>query len=137
MVKSRPDAEDVVQDTFVKIWQSAASYEPQGKPMAWIFTITRNFALSCLRKEGRTVPVTPQDWQGMFEDVKSMDDEDRVVLFSLMSALDEEEREIVMLHAVAGLKHREIASFLDLGLSNVLSRYSRALKKLRRVLEEV
>ena len=43
---------------------------------------------------------------------------------------------MVLLHAVSGLRHREIARDLGLPLSTVLSRYSRALKKLKRCLSE-
>lgn len=43
-------AEDVMQDTFVSVMQSASSYQPSGKPMAWLLTIARNLALMRLRK---------------------------------------------------------------------------------------
>ena len=50
-------------------------------------------------------------------------------------SLSEEEQRVLLLHAVAGLKHREIAQILDLALPTVLSKYHRALKKLRLILE--
>ena len=62
--------------------------------------------------------------------------EDRVVLEAALRLLTGEERRIVMLHAVAGLKHRETAELLELPLSTVLSKYRRALKKLKWGLEE-
>lgn len=40
-LKNRHDAEDVTQDTFVRVWENAPSYRPQGKPMAWLLTIAR------------------------------------------------------------------------------------------------
>ena len=52
-----------------------------------------------------------------------------------MAALTDEERQVVMLHAVTGLKHREIAQLLELPLATVLSKYRRALKKLNLLLE--
>ena len=52
-----------------------------------------------------------------------------------LELLDAEERRIVLLHAVTGWKHREIASLLELPLPTVLSKYHRALKKLRKQLE--
>ena len=61
----------------------------------------------------------------------------RLVLETVLSALGQEEREIVMLHAAAGMKHREIASLLHLPLPTVLSKYNRALKKLREAMKEV
>lgn len=51
-----------------------------------------------------------------------------------MRELADEERQILMLHAVTGMKHREIAELLQLSLSTVLSKYHRALKKLRKCL---
>lgn len=48
-----------------------------------------------------------------------------------MTRLTDEERQIVVLHAVAGFKHREIAQIMDLLLPTVLSKYNRALKKLK------
>ena len=52
-------AEDVMQDTFVSVMQSAPGYQPSGKPMAWLLTITRNLALMRLRKaESKNCPLT-------------------------------------------------------------------------------
>ena len=58
--------------------------------------------------------------------------EDRMMLEAVLSALSDEERQIVTLHALTGLRHREIAALLGLPLPTVLSKYSRALKKLQR-----
>ena len=58
------------------------------------------------------------------------------MLAAALKTLGDEERKVVLLHAVSGLKHREIAQDLGLPLSTVLSRYNRALKKLKRYLTE-
>ncbi len=131
ILKSRQDAEDVQQEVYLQVWRSAASYSPKGKPMAWIFTITKNLALMRLREQKRTVAVSPQDWEAAFADLESVDREDGIVLKELLETLSDEERQIVVLHAVAGFKHREIASLMKLGLGTVLSKYNRALKKLK------
>lgn len=57
---------------------------------------------------------------------------DRMVLETAMSILDAEERQIVVLHAMAGFRHREIAEILDLPTGTVLSKYNRAMKKMRK-----
>lgn len=136
ILKNRQDAEDVAHDTYVQIWKAAVSYQPAGKPLAWIFTIVRNLARMRMREQKRTVAVAPQDWQSMFADKPSVEHEDRLVLLSLLRELSDEERQIVLLHALTGLKHREIAELLQLGLPTVLSKYSRALKKMRSALKE-
>ena len=57
IVKNAQDAEDVLQDVYLQVWQSAGSYRSQGKPMAWLLTIARNLSLSRLRaKPQRTSP---------------------------------------------------------------------------------
>ena len=61
--------------------------------------------------------------------------EDRQVLDAALTALADDERQIVLLHAVTGWKHREIAGLLELPLSTVLSKYRRALLKLKTKLE--
>ncbi len=136
LVKNCHDAEDVVQDVYVKIWESAAGYQPMGKPLAWIFTIARNEALMSIRRQNRSTPADPKDWDTLFAEEPSVTPEDRVVLNNVMSRLGDKDRQIVILHAVAGMKHKEIAKLLDMKLSTVLSRYNRAIGKLREALRE-
>ena len=59
----------------------------------------------------------------------------REVLQQALASLGDVERQVVLLHAVTGLKHREIAALLEMPLATVLSKYHRALKKLRVQLE--
>lgn len=136
ILKNRADAEDVLQDTYLQLWQAAGSYRPQGKPLAWMFTIARNLALAKLREQKRLAPAVPEDWAGLFAGEAPETCEDRLTLTLLMETLSDEERQIVVLHTVAGLRHREIAVLLERSLPAVLSRYSRAMKKLRRAWEE-
>lgn len=136
ILKNRQDAEDVEHDTYIQVWRAVSRYVPEGKPLAWIFTITRNLALMRLRERKRVVAVSPEDWQSMFADETAADQENRQILELLLETLSDEERQIVVLHAMTGLKHREIAELLQLGLPTVLSKYNRALKKLRKAWKE-
>ena len=113
------------------MWNAAGGYRAQGKPMAWLLTITRNLAISRLREHGRTEPLVQEDWQDRLADSPAVTHEDRLMLQAMLSALGDEERQIVTLHALTGLRHREIAALLGLPLPTVLSKYSRALKKLQ------
>lgn len=136
ILKNTQDAEDVLQDAYLQVWNGAAGYRSQGKPMAWVFTITRHLALMKLRDRDKVVTLAPEDWQTEFSHCPDLSQEDRLTLESLLTALGPQERQIVVLHALTGLKHREIAGLLELPLPTVLSKYSRALKKLRAVLKE-
>lgn len=136
IVKNAQDAEDVLQDVYLQVWQSAGSYRSQGKPMAWLLTIARNLSLSRLRERSRTVSLSPEDWQARFARTPAVTQDDRLALEALLEVLSDEERQVVALHAIAGLKHRETARLLSLPLSTVLSKYHRALKKLQLALKE-
>jgi RNA polymerase sigma-70 factor (ECF subfamily) len=136
ILKDRQNAEDVMQDTYIKLYGAAGSYKPQGKPMAWIFTITRNLALMKLREQGRR-PTVPEEDVPLAAPGDDMERSlDRQVLAAALTTLSDEERQIVILHSVSGLKHREIAALLELPLSTVLSKYRRALAKLQKEMKE-
>ena len=124
-----PDSIDAVSYTHL-------SYRPQGKPMAWIFTIVRNRCLQKLRERGRAADIPPEDWEPYLKSCDSVTPEDRLLIGACMERLTQEERQIVVLHAVSGFRHREIAQILQLPLPTVLSKYHRALKKLKKYVTE-
>ena len=135
ILRNPDDAQDVTQEVYLKVRAAAHLYVPQGKPLAWLFTITRNLCRDLQRGRGREGEAP----EGMEDDIRLSyvsDPTDRLVLEAALKALNEEERRVVLLHAVSGLKHREIAQDLGEPLSTVLSRYHRALKKLKRYLTE-
>lgn len=134
-VKNAHDAQDVTQDTFVRVWDSAYQYKPQGSPLGWLLAVARNLALMKLRQGSRQEQLEDEEWDAIPAESPAVTPEDRQVLQQAMAALTDEERQVVMLHAVTGLKHREIAHLLEMPLATVLSKYHRALKKLRVQLE--
>ena len=135
ILRNPTEAEDAMQDTFLKVRSAAALYRPDGKPMAWILTITRNVCLMKLRQQKHLSFYAPEDAPEIPDWSPVTDLEDRMVLQSAMSMLSGEECQIIILHAVTGWKHREIAAQLQLPLSTVLSKYRRGLKKLKAELE--
>ena len=132
ILRSPQDAEDAMQDTFLSLRNAAGDYRAQGPPMAWILTVCRNLSLK--RLQTRRQEPLPEEWELAESD--GISQEERMLLRQLLSALGAEERQIVTLHAAAGFKHREIAAMLELPLATVLSKYHRAMKKLRKQLEQ-
>ena len=135
LLRDAHEAQDVAQDAFVRVWESAPSYRPQGSPMAWLLTVARNLALSRLRQSGRQTALDEEAWNAIPAAAPDVSPEDRQVLQDALARLGAEERRIILLHAVAGLKHRETAQLLELPLSTVLSKYHRGLKKLRALMK--
>ena len=133
LVDDEDAAKDVLQETYVSIAENAASYHGGNKAMAWIFRIARNFTLMHFRKEKNKDSIheveEAVDAKYSFSFVENADH--RMLLDSAMEILEEEERQILFLHAVAGWKNREIAEYLGKNLNTVLSKYQRSIKKLQ------
>ena len=135
ILRSKTLAEDVLQDTLVRIKIASSSYKPGTNGRAWILTIARNIAISIIRSsrfETYSSEVESQKSHGIDHMQKSIDS---LMLKETLSKLDEQERQIVLLHAVKDLKHREIAEIIDIPLGTVLWKYSRAIKKMSKYLE--
>lgn len=135
LTQDHQKALDLMQDTYVKIISAAHLYKPMGKPLAWMFTIARNLHYTNTKKEKRNISLEPVEVSNDQRFSYVTDVDDRIILEAVLSLLSEEEREIVILYAVSGMKHKEIAESLGLKLSTTLSKYHRALKKLRQYLE--
>lgn len=136
VLKNVQDAEDVMHDLYVSVWSAIGQYYPEGRPMAWIITITRNLCLQKLREYQKRSDIPQEDWETYIGTNRNMSSEDKLILAECLRTLSDEQRQIVVLHAVAGFKHREIAKLLGIPLSTILSRYNRSLKKLQKFMEE-
>ena len=134
ILKNHDDALDNMQDVFIKVYDSLENYKYQNKPMNWIFTITKNCALMKIRKEKKEQKQEIEKEQIINS---SISEEDKIMLKILIEVLSDEERQIMIMHLIGNLKHKEIAQILDLKLSTTLSKYHRAIKKLRLQWKEV
>lgn len=134
LMQNPHDAGDIVQETYLKVRASAHLYEPQGKPLAWMFTIARNLARNTIRSRARNISSEDLSLENDIGYSYISDPTDKIVLTTALKILEEGERNIILLHVVSGLKHREIAADLDIPIATVLSRYHRGLKKLKNYL---
>lgn len=136
LTQNSEDAKDLLQDTFVQIRGSCHLYKPQGNPMAWIMKIGKNIFLMKRRQEQSRNDVSYEEVEKElgFEDISNADN--RLLLEKMFSILTEEERNIIVMRDVTGLKHKEIAKLLDKPLGTVLAKYNRGIKKLRKEFSE-
>ena len=134
-LKNAQDAQDLTQDVYVQVWDCAEQYRPTGSPMGWLLAVCRNLCLMRLRREERHAALSEEEWDAIPAQECGLDADERALLQGALARLADEERRIVLLHAVTGMKHREIAALLELPLPTVLSKYHRALKKMRSFLE--
>ena len=130
ILKNHDDALEVMQDTFITIYNNAGRYQNKDKPMAWILTITKNLSYMKLRKCKKTTDI--EDLVFTSDD----NNDDKIFVKHLLDKLTKEEREIVILHVVNGFKFHEIAKLLNLKLSTTLSKYHRAIKRIKEIVKE-
>ena len=135
ILKNSEDAEDVLQDTFLKIRSAASLYHPQGKLLAWIISITKNLCMMKLRRQKfvSNIPIEDIPLKSPVNHINNA--EDQLVLQTALNILSDDECQIITMHAITGWKHREIAELLHLPLPTVLSKYHRGLTKLKTELE--
>lgn len=131
ILKNSHDAEDVLHDCLLRIRENGNDYISQGKPMAWIMTITKNLCMRQLRQRQLSSREVME-----FDGATITDPEERLLIQACLRSLTQEEQEIVVMHAVSGIKHRQIAQFLGLKLSTVLSKYHRAIQKMKHYMEK-
>ena len=134
IVKNPQDADDVLQETFIRVYVKAADYIPRGKPLSWIFTIVRHLSMDKLREKGSTYPLEEAIPVDQLRNVADADC--RMALENLLTHLADEERQIIILHTIQGLTFREIAGVLDRPFNTVLSKYYRGIKRLKSLAEE-
>lgn len=122
-------AEDVTEEVFFAVKRKAYLYRPGTDARAWIFQIAKNLSLDELRRRKRRAePLEEAGEPAVPPRLPALD--------LLTKCLDETEREIVLLHAVWGYKHREIAQMKGMPLGTVTWKYNAALEKLRKEWEE-
>ena len=115
VLKDPHESEDVMQETFLAVWEHAGDYVPYGKPLAWVFTIARRLCYMRLREKKRqeTLEDGEIDDTGVPQPQLEQTAE-RTALLQALDQLNETERQIVLLYAAAGMKHREIAQVLNM-----------------------
>ena len=137
ILKNMHDAEDVLQEVYVKIYENASLYQANKKTLAWILKITKNLALMKIRKNKNHNNI--DDFRETLSDYKEItDNEDKMLIVTIFEEISDEERNIIVLHSVSGFKFREISKLLEMPLATVLSKYNRAIKKIKeRMGEEI
>ena len=139
------DAEDVVQESFVQIWEKAHLYDlRRGKPLTWAMTLTRNKAIDRLRRVQRRtrlhdeVATESAVWKGTTEsdtsDVAATHDTQRIVRNAVIQ-LSPDQRRAIELAFFGGLTQHEVARQLGEPLGTVKARIRRGMMKLRTVIE--
>jgi RNA polymerase sigma-70 factor, ECF subfamily len=149
MTTSAPDADDLVQETYLKAFRFWGSYEQGTNIKAWLFRIMKNSYINRYRKETKEPDRVDYDEVKDFystvrhESTESNDLQERLFgnlldddVTKAIASLPHEFRTVVILSDIEGLSYEEIAEFVDCPVGTVRSRLHRGRKQLRGQLTE-
>ncbi len=139
------DAEDLVQETFLKVYKNKHAYREIAKFSTWIYTIAGNLARSELRKRKRRKTYTMSDMSfedNEFNPIDPDKDTEGIVfnsyageeIMKAIKALQEPFRTIIILRDIQELSYEDISTILDIPMGTVKSRVNRARLKLQETL---
>jgi RNA polymerase sigma-70 factor (ECF subfamily) len=141
MMKDRSEAEDVLQEAYVRIWQRADRFRAgQGSALGWMVTITRNLCIDRLR--ARVLPVAPMDQaedtadDGPTPEVALAQAEARAQIDACLEELDDRRAEAVRGAYIEGWSYRELAERFGTPLNTMRTWLRRSLTRLRSCLEQ-
>lgn len=152
MTRNRADAEDLVQETFMKAYTKFHQYQQGTNIKAWLYRILTNTYITQYRKAQRSPQRSGgeevEDWQlaaaashdekGLVSaEAEALDNIPSAELRSALEALSEDQRVVVLLSDVEGFAYKEIAEMLDIPIGTVMSRLHRGRKNLRENLSEL
>ena len=155
-VRHREVAEDIFQETFVRVFARAGTYRRRAKVSTWMYTIAANLCRDELKRRKRhgtisldepragdgpdeawSLALTLADERGENPRASAEETEHRAALWRAVDALPDELRVTLELQTVHGLKYREVAKILGIPLGTVQSRIHNAVKLLRKQFRDV
>jgi len=147
-VKNEQLAEDIFQDTFLKVIQSLriGKYKDEGRFVSWAMRIAHNLVIDHFRKEKHLPTYSNDDYElDIFNSPKFSDKnvEDELVFDQitndvrrLIDELPDDQREVVIMRHYMGLSFKEIAEQTEVSINTALGRMRYALINLRKIIEE-
>lgn len=147
IVNDRYTAEDLFQETFIKVIQILRSdrYKEEDKFLPWVLRIARNLAIDHFRKHKRNTMINGEDGEEILKKVEIADvnREDQLMqnqtchqIRHLIHLLPEEQKTVLVLRQYAGLSFKEIADITEVSINTALGRMRYALNNLRKMILE-
>ena len=147
-IRDQALAEDLFQDTFMKVIQSVKTgkYQDNGKFVSWVMRIAHNLIIDHFRRIKQMNTISNDDYESdLFNSRKLAEStvEDDIIkrqiqkdVRKMITMLPDDQREVVILRHYAGLSFKEIADITDVSINTALGRMRYALINMRKLMEE-
>lgn len=135
-VSSAEDAEDLIQNVFIKITSGIGSLSDDVKLKSWLFTVTRNTIIDYYRLNANRKKVTTSD--EIHEDIPEVDDVDSTkgleqCMSSMINLLPEEYRQIIIESEIKGVKQKDLAEKYGVAYPSMRSKVQRGRERLKQL----
>jgi len=147
-VKNQHLAEDIFQDTFIKVIKSLqeGKYKDNGKFLSWVIRIAHNLIIDHYRKEKQINTYSNEDYEADIFNSKKLADgnveefliQDQITsdVRRLIEELPDDQKQVILLRHYGGLSFKEIAEQTDVSINTALGRMRYALINLRKLIKE-
>jgi RNA polymerase sigma-70 factor (ECF subfamily) len=147
-IRDQALAEDIFQDTFMKVIQSVKKgrYQDNGKFISWVMRIAHNLIIDHFRRVKQMNTISNNEYESDLFNSKKLSDstvEDNLIrrqiqkdVRKMISYLPDDQREVVILRHYAGLSFKEIADITNVSINTALGRMRYALINMRKIMEE-
>ena len=148
IVKNQQLAEDIFQDTFIKVIRSLqdGKYRDNGKFVSWVIRIAHNLTIDHFRKEKQFSTFSNEDYEADIFNTRKLADgtiedilvENQIVheVKLLIEELPEDQKQVILLRHYGGLSFKEIAEQTGVSINTALGRMRYALINLRKLIEQ-
>lgn len=140
MVLNHDDADDVLQNTFIKVFKNIDGFKGESQLFSWMYRIATNEALSFIKKNAKKQGLTDMDYQekiisNLEADVYFEGDDIQLKLQQAIATLPEKQKLVFNMKYFQELKYEEISDILDTSVGGLKASYHLAVKKLERFLK--
>ena len=140
MVKDHEDTDDILQNTFIKIYRNIGSFKGESKLYSWMYRIATNEAITFLNSKAKKLQVTSEDLQNhlinnLESDIYFEGDEIQLKLQRAIATLPQKQQEVFNMKYFQELKYREMSLILDTSEGALKASYHIAAKKIEEYLK--
>lgn len=141
MIEEKELAEDLLQETFVKIWNNFSSYDStKGRLFTWMLNLCRNLTIDTFRSKGykkqQKIHSDDNSVNNFSDNSKGAEKFDALGIRKHLGLLKDDQKQIIDLAYFSGLTQEEIAKYLSIPLGTVKTRMRTAIIELRKILQK-
>lgn len=141
IVHIHEDADDIIQNTFIKVFKNIKGFKQKSKLYTWLYAIARNESLTYLKKKKKHTasPLDDQD-NGLENQLKADQffngDEAQVILLKAIETLPDRQKEVFRLRYFQELSYKEMSELLNTTVGGLKASFHHAVKKIEQYLKE-